>query len=147
MQSDALPGLPGLGYRLAFARNQGEGGGRDELGYAASLTYEVSLFAELDLELLSEYVYRENVHSEPGLCHDFTQGAALRWRGWNVSLAYSLREMRLYEGGGARDQLLRASAGYEFGFGLGIDLGWHFAREAGGESRGVGAMLTYEVEF
>jgi len=60
---------------------------------------------------------------------------------------YSLREMRLCEGGGARDPLLQVSAGYEFGFGLGIDLGWHFAREAGGESRGVGAMLTYQVEF
>jgi len=147
LQSDALPGLPGLGYQLAFARNQGEGGGRDELGYAASLTYEVSLFAELGLELLSEYVYRENVHSEPGLCHDFTQGAALRWWGWNVSLAYSVREMRLYEGGGARDQRLQVSAGYAFGFGLGIELGWRFAREAGGESQGIGAMLTYEVEF
>jgi hypothetical protein len=38
-----------------------------------------------------------------------------------------------------------AAAG--FGFGLGIELGWRFAREAGGESQGIGAMLTYEVEF
>jgi hypothetical protein len=147
LESEELPGLPGVGYQLAFARNQGNGGGRDELGYAASLSYEVSLFAELGLDLLSEYVYRENVHSEPGLCHDFTQGAALRWRGWNASLAYALREMRLYEGGSARDQLLQVSAGYEFGFGLGIDLGWRVAREAGAETSGFGAMLRYEVEF
>jgi hypothetical protein len=145
LEGEGIPRLPGLGYQLGLSRQEAGRDGRDEYGYAAGLVYRFSPRENLDVELLSEYVYQRGAEGERRSRHYSTQGSAIRWKRWNLGLSSTLRD--LDGGGGARDYLFQASVGYEFEMGLAIDFGWRYSREDGVETNGLGALVRYTVEF
>jgi hypothetical protein len=144
LEGEELPRLPGLGYLLGFARQAAGEDGLDETRYAIGLRHDLSLREGVEVELLAEYVFRRNPHGEAADWHDLTLGAAVRWRGWNLSLASSLRRL---SAPADLDRLFQVSVGYELPNGLAFDVGWRHARESGAGSSGIGARLQYTFAF
>jgi len=144
LESEEMPKLPGFGYHLGFSRQEAGRGGRDEYGYVAGLTYAFKPHEDVDVEILSEYVYQRGAEGERQNRQYYSQSGAIYWKGWNLALSSTLREL---DGGGARDYLFQASVGYEFESGLAIDAGYRFAREDGIGNDGLGALVSYTLKF
>jgi hypothetical protein len=147
LAGEAIPGLPGLGYHLGFTQQSAGRRGRDERGYALGLTYGASPFENVEVELLSEYVYQQGAGGARQDRHYLTQSAAIHWKGWNLALCHARRHLHVHGGGHLRDDLVQASAGYEFEMGLAIDVGWRHAREDGIRKDGIGMRIRYSVQF
>jgi len=144
LESEELPRFPGLDYHLGFSRQETERGGRDEYSYVAGLTYAFTPHEDVDVEILSEYVYQWGTGGERQNCHYYTQSGAVYWKGWNLALSSTLRHLH---DGGSRDYLFQASVGYEFERGLAVDVGYRFAREDGVGNNGLGALVSYTLTF
>ena len=144
LESEELPKFPGSGYHLGFSRQATERGGRDEYGYVVGLTYAFTPHEDVDVEILSEYVYQWGAEGERQNRHYYTQSGAVYWKRWNLAISSTLRHLH---DGGSRDYLLQASVGYEFEMGLAIDAGYRYVREDGIENDGLGALVSYTVEF
>jgi hypothetical protein len=69
------------------------------------------------------------------------------YEAWNVALAYTRKETEPSGGTVTNEEQLQVSAGYAFDFGLGIDLGWKTARNAGVDTDTFGTLLTYTIEY
>ncbi len=71
----------------------------------------------------------------------------LNWKSWNLALAYVDRDTDNTDGAHTNDYNFQVSAGYEFGFGLAVDVGWSIAEESDVETRTVGVLFAYTFEF
>jgi hypothetical protein len=143
LESEEIANLPGFGYHLGFSRQEAGRGGRDEYDYAAGLVYGFSPREDVEVELLSEYVYQRGAEGERQSRHYHTQSGTLSWKGSNLALSYTLRDLD----GGDRDHLFQASVGYELAMGLAIDVGWRYVREDGIGNDGLGARISYTAQF
>jgi predicted porin len=76
-----------------------------------------------------------------------TVGATYVFGNWNVAAYHALRDDEQPGADAVRDRISQLSFGYRFEFGLGIDVGYARAREAGIDTDILGLLLRYEYEF
>ncbi len=147
LQGTEIPQLSGLTYHLGFEQQHGGHGERNERGYVAGLTYGFSPMDEVEIELLSEFVYK---HFADGIDSNriyFTQSALASWKGWYAALSYTKRDTHSRVDRDFNDSLFQTSVGYEFPIGLGVHFAWRYAREDGMKVDGVGVQFTYAYAF
>jgi hypothetical protein len=141
---------PWLNYHLGFERRAaGEGDAHDEDGFVAGLSSSFELMPDLSLEPLVEVAHLRHAEGADQDRTYITLGAALVSGPWNFALSATNRETDTDDPDltDSSDQLFQASVGYAFDFGLGIDAGYRYAREAGIDTHGVGVLLSYSIEF
>ena len=143
-----LPMVEGLGYHLGAMRQARGGRGavktaKAETGFVAGLTHEWEM-GEVTLSPLVEAVRIRDADGDDGVNRRYlTAGAGAEWGAWNAALSGTRRSTS----GSETDRLLQLSAGYTFSTGIGLDLGWRYARENGDRFRTIGALLSYDLEF
>ncbi len=141
-------GLPetDVAYHLgARYQSGGDGDPDDEFGLVGGLSGAIKLSDDAAIEAIAELAYFENQDAGDADAYYGTVGAAYSWTAWTASLAYTLREID--GGGNDTDHLIATSLAYAFDFGLGVEVGYKFAEEAGEDSHTVGAVVSYEIEF
>lgn len=140
-------GVPGFdaNYHLgARYQSGGEGDVGDDTGFVAGINKEWDLGDGHSAMALGEVAYFDEQDASNAAGIYGTVGGSYAWSQWTASLSYSIREQ---ENGLPADHLIQTSIGYEFDFGLGVEVGYRFGDEAKDESHTLGALLTYGISF
>jgi len=146
---DTFPGqspVKGLTYQLALvSQAAGEDGDSRETGVVASIAHQFPVARMVALEPLVEYAYFFNADGVEDQDRQYvTAGAtAIIHEDWNAAVSYTRRETMPSGASNVGDNLFQVSAGYAFGFGLGVDVGWRYADEDDVDNYTLGALLTY----
>lgn len=143
-----IAALPGFGYHIAFvSRADGAGSTDDETGIAIAGMYSFSV-GPIGVSPFIEYVHFDDLGGTNGDEIDFlTTSLELTWKKWNLAFSRTGRDTDFASGTDTDDHLVQISAGYEFEFGLGINLGWKTTEEANIDSETFGVLLNYGFEF
>lgn len=142
-----LPGKPG--YHLSFMKQEaGTGDTADENAVAAGVFASFDLGGALSFDPLIEAVQQSNQGGVSGQDRFYlTVGGAFSWSGWNVAASVTERYTDNPAAANNTDTHFQVSAGYSFDFGLSIDVGWKVSEDAGAETRTLGALAAYTLEF
>lgn len=140
-------GFEGLSYHVSFV-SQAVTGMRSELGLALALKYEYKV-GDWTITPLIEFVNFWNVEGDRDVDRWYlTTSILVEYKQWNFSVSNTARTTRTKNAGGiTKDNLIQVSAGYEFDFGLGVNLGYSYRNEDGGDAHTFGVLLTYELDF
>ena len=76
-----------------------------------------------------------------------TLSGQVGWKGWNLEASWTEQETDNSTAVTNTDSHFQHSAGYRFDFGLSIDVGWKASEDAGTETRTLGALAAYTIEF
>jgi hypothetical protein len=141
--------IPGLRYHLSYVTLGNDTAlASDESRIAIGADYQINVTKKFGLYGNVEYV---NIDNADGTNDQdrfyFTSGAQATYDAWNVALSYTRKETEPSGGTVTNEEQLQISAGYAFDFGLGIDLGWKTARNAGIDTDTFGTLLTYTIEY
>ena len=149
LNGEDVAGIKNLRYHVAHIyQANGVNNTGDETGYAFALTHTFGLAKDLSLTPLIEFVHFENAEGTKDQDRDYvTLSTLFNWKSWNLALAYVDRDTEDADGTNTDDYLFQVSAGYEFGFGLAVDVGWSIAEESDVETQTVGVLFAYTYEF
>lgn len=149
LDGENVAAIDGLGYHLAYIRQApGNGDQSDERGFAVAVTHNIDLGDGFSLSPLIEYVHFGDAEGVGGQDRDFlTLAGRLDWNSWNLSVAYTKRDTKATGSEEIEDFQFQTSVGYQFAFGLEVNLGWYIGNENGIETRRIGALLAYTVPF
>lgn len=146
LDGGGFKGFGNLGYHVAYMHQaKGTSDTDDENSLAIALYGSFGLGAGVTFSPLFEYVHQDNAGGA-GADRDFlTFAGQAEWRRVNLTLAWTRRDTD--NGVNDDDFQFQVSAGYTFESGIGIEIGWKIAEEAGIDTETVGALATYTVEF
>jgi len=149
LDGEDIAGFKGLGARLSFIRQaKGVDNAEDEKGVSVALWHKLKLGGELTLSPMMEYVHFDDAEGEDDQDRDFlTAAGRLGWRSWNLTLAYTGRDTEPAGAAEIDDYQFQVSAGYSFGFGIDLDVGWQIVEEGDIESQRLGLLLAYTANF
>lgn len=142
-----ISGLGNLAYHAAYMHQaEGRGDTADENSVAVAIYTNFALGAGIMISPMMEYVNQQNVGGAVAEDRDFlTLAGQAEWRGFNLAVAWTRRDTD--KAVDENDRQFQVSVGYEFDSGLTFDVGWKIAEEANVETRTLGAIATYTVEF
>lgn len=140
-------GFQGLSYHASFV-SQAVTGADAERGVALALKYEWKN-GDLTITPLIEFANFWNYEGDPDVARWYlTTSVLFEYKKWNFSVSNTIRTTRVKNGGGiGRDNLFTVSAGYEFDFGVGVNLAYRLQNEESQATHTFGVLLTYEFEF
>ena len=149
LNGENIPGAGKLGYHLSYMRQAGGAGDTaDEDSVAAGIFTELALGGGVSFAPLFEVVRQANQGGVAGRDRLYlTLGGQLGWKGWNLATSVTERETDNPAAANDTDTHFQISAGYRFDFGLSIDIGWKVSEDAGSETRTLGALAAYTIEF
>jgi hypothetical protein len=138
----------GIDYHLAFVNQaKGEGDTADERGVAIALSREFRTDT-VGLTPLAEYAHFWNADAVSGQSRNFlTLALGMTWQNWSTAVVYARRDSDLVGSPDKNDSLFQISAGYEFPFGLTLDLGWAAVVEDNVTSHTIGTLLAYNLDL
>lgn len=142
--------LPGkAGYHLSYMKQAaGRGDTDDENSVALAVFTSLDLGANFTFDPLVEAVRQVNQGGVSGQDRFYlTVGGQLSWSGWNIATSVTERYTDNVAAINNTDSHFHVSAGYGFDFGLSIDVGWKVSEDAGVETRTLGALAAYTLEF
>jgi len=144
-----MPSLGNLGYHLSFMHQaKGVGNTTDENSVAAAVFTSFDLGSNVTFAPLLEVVHQTGVGGASDTDRLYlTLGGQVDWNGWNVAASWTERETDNPTTADNTDSHFQLSAGYAFDFGLSIDIGWKVSEDAGTETRTLGALAAYKIEF
>jgi hypothetical protein len=137
LRSERLLAISGLSYQLGLSHQDGGSTLSDETAWALAVAYGFPIGNELEVQLLSEYVYQHDADGDAQQRHYLTGSAAASWRAVNLALSYAQRNLLRDVASDVNDDLFQVSVGYELGFGLGSGLA-SLSDGASGERTGSG---------
>lgn len=142
-----IPGAGNLSYHAAYMHQAaGAGDTADENAFALAVYTDFAVAGGVTVAPIVEYVHQNDAGGVAGEDRDFvTAGAQADWRGFNLAVSWTGRDTS-----GTSDQddyQFQVSAGYAFGFGLTLDIGWKLAEEEGAETKTLGILTAYSIEF
>lgn len=142
-----LPGKPG--YHLSYMKQAaGRGDTADENSFAAAVFASFDLGNSVSFDPLVEAVRQINQSGVTGQDRFYlTVGGQFSWSGWNIAASVTERYTDNVTAANNTDTHFQVSAGYSFDFGLSIDVGWKVSEDAGVETRTLGALAVYTLEF
>ena len=149
LDGEKIRGLGNFGYHLAFMRRAaGAGNASDEKSFAAAAFSSFDLGGGLSFEPLAELVRQIDQGGNAGVDRTYmTLSGQLLWNGWNLALSGTERYTDNPTAANNTDSHFQVSAGYAFDFGLTLDVGWKVSEDGGSETRTLGAIATYAIEF
>ncbi|MBT3765126.1 MAG: hypothetical protein HOB79_04120 [Rhodospirillaceae bacterium] len=144
-----LGGLKGLNYHLSYLSLGNEtAAASDESRIGVGANYQLNLTDKWGLFGLVEYVNIDNADGTNDQDRYYLTGAAqVSYDAWNIALSYTDKETEPSGGTTTNEAQFKVSAGYVFGFGLGLDLGWTTVRNDGIDTDTFGTKLSYTIEF
>ena len=149
LNGEKMPSLGNLGYHLSFMHQaKGAGNTTDENSVAAAVFTSFDLGRGMTFDPLLEVVHRAGLGGAADTDRLYlTLAGQLGWNGWNVAASWTERDTNNPTTANNTDSHFQLSAGYAFDFGLSIDVGWKVSEDAGTETRTLGALAAYKVEF
>ena len=137
-----------LVYHLAFVNQaEGEGDTADERGLAVALSRGFTA-GDAEITPLVEYVHLWNADAVEDQSRDYiTLALGLAWQSWNMAAVYTRRDSDFVGSEDMNDSLFQLSGGYEFPFGMTLDLGWRVLVEENITSHTIGTLLAYNLDF
>lgn len=142
-----VSGLGNLAYHLAYMHQaEGQGDTADENSVALAIYTNFTTGGGVTVSPMIEYVNQQDVGGVAGEDRDFlTLAGQAEWNGFNLAVAWTRRntDKAIDES----DRQFQVSVGYAFDIGLTFDIGWKIAEEADVQTRTVGAIATYTIEF
>ena len=144
-----IPGMGKFGYHAAFMRQAaGVGNASDEKSFALAGYSSFDLGGDLTFEPLAEIVRQIDQGGNAGSDRSFiTLAGQFLWKGWNLALSATERYTDNTTTANNTDSHFQVSAGYEFDFGLAVDVGWKVSEDSGTETRTLGILAVYAIEF
>ena len=151
LEGENLASIENLYYKLAY-RSQSEGdadsGGDDETGYAATLGYIFPFTELIELDALVEFVDIENFDAGTDDNEYFAASLVTTFDAqWNLTIGYTSREIDVKGDSDIDDHLIQVSAGYDFGQGTTIEIGWRGTEESGDDTDIIGGLIRHTFEF
>ena len=142
--------VEGLSYRIGHAvQAAAETSPRDEIRYSVSLGYKHIFTRDLTARLMTEHMAINNLNGETS--HDRSyNNLAIRfhYKNWFAGTAYTLIDNEADEEGENHDgHVFETSAGYNFPFGLSVEVGYKRSDEENEEKELLGTLLKYSYEF
>ncbi len=157
LRGDNFPSLQNFAYNLDFSSlARGVTETKRQTMLAVGAQYKVDLAKPWALKPLFEFVRIDNFAGNPGsLKQDrnyYTAGAELDWKEWSLSGVWGQRDLFNPRTGGQlakdfSDQLYTVSAGYQFDFGLQLQLGYARQKILDLWTDTVGLLATYAYRF
>lgn len=151
LEGENLAGIKNLYYQLAY-RYQSEGdedsGGDNETGYAVTLNHIFPVTERVELDALVEFV--DIKHFDAGTDDNQYFSASLITtfdERWNITIGYTSREIDVQGDSDIDDHLVQVSAGYDFGQGTTIEIGWRGTEEDGDDTDIIGGLIRHTFEF
>lgn len=144
-----IPMLGNLGYHLSYMRQAaGAGNATDEDSFAAAVYSSFNLGGDVTFDPLFEVVRQLDQGGTVGMDRLYlTFSGQLGWKGWNFAASWTERETDNPAGATNTDSHFQLSAGYAFDFGLSVDVGWKVSEDGGNETRTLGVLAAYTIEF
>jgi hypothetical protein len=119
-----------------------------EYRFVAAAQYEIGITDDIAVTPLVEYVHFWNGGGVKDEDRDYlTATTLITYQNWNLAFGTTQKWVEPPGGGSSNDNQWQVSAGYEFDFGLTLDVGWKYLTEEGIDSRTLGALATYTLEF
>jgi len=157
LNGDLGKALPNFAYHLAY-RRQGPGIGQTtaEHGYVGALQYGVELGTDVWFKPMAEYVKLRNTIApvtQSSIERDatyITTGFEFSVKEWFWAVSRTGRNFDVQNNNAnaeTHDRLVATSVGYRFPFGLVTEFGWKDDRNAGVNSKALGARIGYAIEF
>ena len=142
--------VEGLSYRIGHAvQAAAETSPRDEIRYSVSVGYKHIFTRDLTARLMTEHMAINNLNGETS--HDRSyNNLAIRfhYKNWFAGTAYTLIDNEADEEGENHDgHVFEGSAGYNFPFGLSVEVGYKRSDEENEEKELLGTLLKYSYEF
>ena len=149
LNGEDLPALGNFGYHLSFMRQaRGAGNTADEHSVAAAVFTSFDLGGGVTFDPLFEAVRQTDQGGAAGTDRLYlTFSGQVGWKGWNLAATWTERETDNPAAATNTDSHFQLSAGYAFDFGLSIDVGWKVSEDGGTETRTLGALAAYTIEF
>lgn len=149
VNGEDVGGFKGLRYHTAYIHQaNGVDGTDDETGFAIALTHTIDLGKDVTLTPLVEFVHFNDLAGAKDAERDFiTVSGLFNWKSWNFAIALVERNDEAADGTETNDFQFQLSVGYEFDFGLAVDVGWAVANESNIETQTLGVLLAYTLEF
>ncbi|USG60839.1 hypothetical protein NBZ79_16905 [Sneathiella marina] len=140
--------IAGFRYHAGFSSlAAGDDGDDRQLGYVFGLEYAVDIGEEIAVSPLVEYAYFDNAG---GVKNDtakyFTAGVAVNYENWVASTTYQRRDTET-AGVDTDDDVIDLTVGYVFDMGLGVAAAWRVAEEEDVNSKGLGVLVSYALDF
>ena len=142
--------VEGLSYRIGHAvQAAAEKSPRDEIRYSVSVGYKHIFTRDLTARLMTEHMAINNLNGETS--HDRSyNNLALRfnYKNWFAGAAYTLIDNEADEEKENHDgHVFETSAGYNFPFGLSVEVGYKRSDEENEEKELLGTLLKYSYSF
>ena len=143
-----FPELPEFSYHIAgIHQDEGRGDETGEDGIAVAAEYTAS-FGDIEIVPFVEYVYFDDADGVEGAGRGLLSTSLFfGWGGWNLALSQTSRDTDAPDAAEVDDELFQVSMGYEFDFGLTLDVGWRTAEEEGVESEILSFLADYILTF
>ncbi|MBM3568582.1 MAG: hypothetical protein FJX46_07475 [Alphaproteobacteria bacterium] len=141
----------GLGYTVGMQRQaRGTNNRFTQEGYVGGLEYDWKIDDAWSLRPLVEWTQINHVDGGTSNRSYLTSGARLGWNEWYLAASRTGRENRQSNNAAnaeTTDQLKAVAAGYKFGFGLLVELGWRETTERAVEAKAYGGRVSYVLAF
>ena len=126
----------------------GDGDATDEHSFAVAFYTSLDLGGGVAFDPIVELVRQSDQDGVDNRDRTYlTLGGQLGWKGWNFATSVTERETDNPAASDNSDTHFQISAGYAFDFGLSIDVVWEISEDAGSETRTLGALAAYSVNF
>lgn len=141
--------LPGFRYHVGYIHlAEGRTETADQHGFAIGGEYRIELGRDLSFTPLVEFVSFANADGVDSQDRELlTTAGQLAWRNWNLAASYTGRWTDVPGATNTEDTHFQLSAGYAFDFGLSVDIGWTVDETDNIETRTLGVLFAYTLEF
>ena len=149
VNGEQIPDLGNFGYHVAFMRQAAcIDNASDEKSFAAAGYSSFDLGGDVTFEPLSEFVRQIDQGGSTGTDRTYlTPSGQFGWQNWNVALSATERYTHNRASADNADSDFQISAGYAFDFGLTVDVGWKVSEDDATETRALGILAAYAIEF
>lgn len=149
---EAAPGLSVRASLLHQAAGEGDDSGQWAFGIGGA--WEFDLGDDWTITPVIDYVHAIDAlgvdapEALSGAAENYlTAGIAIAYGPWNAAVSGGRRWDSRPGEDGADDHFVQVSAGYEFDFGVSVDVGWLHLDQGDVTTQGVGVLVSYGLAF
>lgn len=149
LDGGGFPVLPGLSYHAAYVHQGNDtADAESETRFAVNGAYEFALFGGVMAQPFVEYIFIDDADGTAGEERSYlTMALGFAYGDWNAALTATFKESDAPGVSAVREAQYQISAGYIFPTGIGLDVAYKRARNAGVDTDVLGMLLSYTLEF
>jgi hypothetical protein len=120
----------------------------DENRFVVATEYAIGVTDDIAITPLVEYVHFWNAEGVKDESRNYLTASTLfTYQNWNLAVATTQKWVGPPDAGTYNDNQWQVSAGYLFDFGLSLDVGWKYLTEEGINTRTIGGLASYVIDF